>query len=181
MEQGIADNVLEMALRGKPKEPFYMVGRMEGQSVVLRAEKGKLRLMVDDEEGGGKQEMVYDVTAQGGERGERGEEDGNRREAESGEAKAGGEERTEGFGAYGEGEVPGGAVGMDGEAQTGRRLPGVGGHVDCLKAVALNWRLAVLLERKSKGGAMKELERRLARLQGMPVAKQGDLKEAAED
>jgi len=40
MEQGIADNVLEMALRGKPKEPFYMVGRMEGQSVVLRAEKG---------------------------------------------------------------------------------------------------------------------------------------------
>ena len=36
---------------------------MEGQSVVLRAEKGKLRLMVDDEEGGGKQEMVYEVTA----------------------------------------------------------------------------------------------------------------------
>src|SRR5512139_3234335 len=64
MERGIAENVLEMALRGKPREPFYMVGRMEGQSVVLRAEKGKLRLMVDDEEGGGKQEMVYDVTAQ---------------------------------------------------------------------------------------------------------------------
>jgi hypothetical protein len=49
------------------------------------------------------------------------------------------------------------------------------------KAVALNGRLAVLLERKSKGGAMKELERRLARLQGMPAARQGDLKEAAED
>ena len=49
------------------------------------------------------------------------------------------------------------------------------------KAVALNWRLAVLLERKSKGGVMKELERRLARLQGVPAAKQGDLKEAAED
>jgi len=28
---------------------------------------------------------------------------------------------------------------------------------------------------------MKELERRLARLQGMPLAKQGDLREAAED
>jgi transposase InsO family protein len=52
MEQGIAEKVLEMALRGKPREPFYMVGRMEGQSVVLRAEKGKLRLRVDDEEGG---------------------------------------------------------------------------------------------------------------------------------
>jgi|SRR5512143_1534965 transposase-like protein len=49
------------------------------------------------------------------------------------------------------------------------------------KAVALNSRLAVLLERKSKGGTMKELERRLARLQGMPLAKQGDLREATED
>jgi len=136
IERGITENVLEMALRGKPREPFYMVGRMEGQSVVLRAEKGKLRLMVDDEEGGGKQEMVYDVIAQEGQRGERGEEDGKRREAESGEARAGGEERTEGFGAYGEGEVPGGAVGMDGEAQTGGRLPGVGDHVDCVEPVA---------------------------------------------
>ena len=33
------------------------------------------------------------------------------------------------------------------------------------KTVALNSRLAVLLERKSKGGTMKRLERRLARLQ----------------
>ena len=49
------------------------------------------------------------------------------------------------------------------------------------KTVALNSRLAVLLERKSKGGAMKELERRLARLQGMPAAKQGEMREAAED
>jgi hypothetical protein len=49
------------------------------------------------------------------------------------------------------------------------------------KAVALNSRLGVLLERKSKGGTMKELERRLARLQGMPAAKQVDLREAAED
>jgi transposase-like protein len=49
------------------------------------------------------------------------------------------------------------------------------------KAVALNSRLALLLERTSKGGAMKELERRLARLQGMPATKQGDLREAAED
>src|SRR5512139_118161 len=37
------------------------------------------------------------------------------------------------------------------------------------KTVALNSRLAVLLERKSKGGAMKGLERRLARLQGNAV------------
>ena len=42
------------------------------------------------------------------------------------------------------------------------------------KTVALNSRLAVLLERKSKRGEMKGLERRLARLQGIPV-KQGEL------
>src|SRR5512136_560900 len=131
MEQGIADNALEMALRGKPKEPFYMVGRMEGQSVVLRAEKGKLRLMVDDEEGGGKQEVVYDVAAQAQEQGERREEHGKGREA-----GGGGEERTEGFGAYGGGEVPGGVVDMDGEAQTGGRLPGVGGCVEHIEPVA---------------------------------------------
>jgi transposase-like protein len=47
------------------------------------------------------------------------------------------------------------------------------------KGVALNSRLAVLLERKSKAGAMKGVERRLARLQGIPAAKQGDLREVA--
>jgi transposase-like protein len=51
-------------------------------------------------------------------------------------------------------------------------------RVSVEKVVALNPRLAVLLERKNKGGAMKGLERRLARLQGSP-AKQGDLREAA--
>jgi len=37
------------------------------------------------------------------------------------------------------------------------------------KTLALNSRLAVLLERKSKRGGMKGLERRLARLQGSSV------------
>ena len=44
------------------------------------------------------------------------------------------------------------------------------------RTVALNSRLAVLLERKSKRGGMKGLERRLVRLQGSPV-KQGELQE----
>jgi transposase InsO family protein len=136
MEQGIVENVLEMALRGKPREPFYMVGRMEGQSVVLRAEKGKLRLMVDDEEGGGKQEMVYDVTAQEEERGEREGRDGKGREAEGGEAGDRGQAGAEGFGPYGGREVPGGVVGMDGETQTRRGLPGVGDHVESVEPMA---------------------------------------------
>lgn len=47
------------------------------------------------------------------------------------------------------------------------------------KGVALNPRLAVLLERKSKGGGIKGLERRLAKLQGSPVAKPGETREVA--
>ena len=119
MEQGIAENVLEMALRGKPREPFYMVGRMEGQSVVLRAEKGKLRLMVDDKEGGGKQEMVYEVTA------EREGTDGQDRKAEGGEV-----------GPSGRAEVPSGIIGVDGETQTRRGLPGVGNLLEYIEPVA---------------------------------------------
>ena len=49
------------------------------------------------------------------------------------------------------------------------------------KGVALSPRLAVLLERKSKGGSMKGLERRLARLQGSPVSKPGEFREVASE
>ena len=142
MEQGIADNVLEMALRGNPKEPFYMVGRMEGQSVVLRAEKGKLRLMVDDEEGGRKQEVVYDVTAGEKKRDhsietiQREKTDGKDREAEGGEVGDRGEERAEGIRPYGRGEVPCGTLGMDGETQTRGGMPGVGGGMELAEPVA---------------------------------------------
>jgi transposase InsO family protein len=148
MEQGIAENVLEMALRGKPREPFYMVGRMEGQSVVLRAEKGKLRLMVDDEESGGKQEMVYEVSAQEKKQDRsletigREEIDRKGRGAEGGEVGGGRQvgttrfrEGAEGLGVYGGGEMPGNVIGMDGETQSGRSLPGTGGSVDVIEPV----------------------------------------------
>ena len=61
MEAGIKENILEMALRGQPRAPFYMVGRMEGQSVVLRAEKGKLKLELSDPKNQTIQELVYDL------------------------------------------------------------------------------------------------------------------------
>ncbi len=57
--KGIADNCLELALRGKPQSPFYMVGRMNGQNVVIRAEKGKVRMMVDED--AESKELVYDM------------------------------------------------------------------------------------------------------------------------
>jgi hypothetical protein len=64
IERGIAKNELERALRGNRREGFYMEGRMEGRSAVLRPETEKLRLKVGGYEGGGKQGIVYDVTAQ---------------------------------------------------------------------------------------------------------------------
>ena len=131
MEKGIAENVLEMALRGKPREPFYMVGRMEGQSVVLRAEKGKLRLLVDDEGEGKTQELVYEVN--------RREESEGSREREEGDGKgreAGGREAAAGVGAYGRGEVPGGVDAVDGAAEAGRDLPGDGSDVGGLATMA---------------------------------------------
>jgi transposase InsO family protein len=132
MERGIAENVLEMALRGKPRDPFYMVGRMEGQSVVLRAEKGKLRLMVDAEEGGKTQELVYEVSPQE----EKEERDGKGREGEGREVGGRREERAEGIRAYGAGEVPGGVVHLDGAEEAGRGMPGDGSGVGDFEAMA---------------------------------------------
>jgi transposase InsO family protein len=61
LEQGMEENLLEMALRGKPRDPFYMVGRMGEKSVVIRAEKGKVKMLVDGEEQGQAKELVCDV------------------------------------------------------------------------------------------------------------------------
>jgi transposase InsO family protein len=63
LEQGMEENLLELALRGKPRDPFYMVGRMGEQSVVIRAEKGQVRMLVDGESEAQKdaKELVYDL------------------------------------------------------------------------------------------------------------------------
>ena len=61
LEKGIEENALELALRGKPRDPFYMVGRMGDQSVVIRAEKGKVRMLVDDDKAAMEKELVYDA------------------------------------------------------------------------------------------------------------------------
>jgi len=47
IERSVASNVEELALRGKPVEPFYMVGRMGGQSVVIETDKKRMSVRVD--------------------------------------------------------------------------------------------------------------------------------------
>jgi len=61
LEKGIEENTLELALRGKPMDPFYMVGRMGDQSVVIRAEKGKIKMLVDGKDSTHEKELVYDA------------------------------------------------------------------------------------------------------------------------
>lgn len=61
LDSGVADNALELALRGKPVDPFYMVGRMGEQNVVIRAEKGKVRMMLDGEDEAKGKELVYEL------------------------------------------------------------------------------------------------------------------------
>ena len=61
LEKGVEENVLELALRGRPVDPFYMVGRMGGQSVVIRAEKGQVKMLVDGGQAEQQKELVYDA------------------------------------------------------------------------------------------------------------------------
>src|SRR6516165_2105236 len=61
IERGLQENLLELALRGQPRSPFYMVGRMGEQSVVIRAEKGQVKMLVDGEEPRPPQEVTYDL------------------------------------------------------------------------------------------------------------------------
>jgi len=120
LERGIADNTLETALRGQPKEPFYMVGRLGEQSVVIRAEKGKVRMMVDGKEAEEKKEMIYDIEG--------------KTEAESDEG-TGEQGQTEQADLQCSTEVSGGAEPVEREAQAVGTVPGNGrkmGECECL-------------------------------------------------
>lgn len=116
MEKGIEDNILEIALRGKPTDPFYMVGRMGDQSVVIRAEKGKVRMILDEPDGTEK-EIVYDME----------KEKKDERENET---------NQEPQAVYGNGEGTGSAIDMGGEEETGRDLPGNGHPVGAPEQLA---------------------------------------------
>jgi len=115
LEAGMQENLLELALRGKPQAPFYMVGRMDGQSVVLRAEKGKLKLSVSDQNNNQAQELTYDLNKQN--------PDGTK-EAHSSTPTSS------------PGQSAGGAGGVDGTVQTGGGVPPVEHQLGHLQPVA---------------------------------------------
>jgi hypothetical protein len=125
IEHGVKENVLEMALKGKVAAPFYMVGHMRGESVVLTAEKGKLKLRVDGKEASDSREVVYDIAKNdiitGGVHGK--DERNPAQGIEIGAARC-------------DDALPGGAVGVDGLPETLGGVPGAGASVDDVQPLA---------------------------------------------
>jgi transposase InsO family protein len=115
IEQGIAENVQELALNRPPKDPFYMVGRMGGQSVVMTVEKGQFKMQVDGEEP--VTEVTYEVGGKTHDNGTETDKEGARP-------------------AQREGAVPGGALGVDGAAAPVGNLPGTGDRRGAAAALA---------------------------------------------
>ena len=88
--------------------PAAEAGRMDGQSVVLWAEKGKLKLSVSDQQNN-EQELTYDLN-------------------QNNDRKEGTEKMHTSAPSQCPGQSPGGAVGVDGTVQAGGSLPPVSGH-----------------------------------------------------
>ncbi len=107
IEQGLQENLLELALRGQPKNPFYMVGRLGAQSVVMKVERGQLKMVLDGQDDRPVREVVYDMEVNGDEHG--------------GEGRQGAEGTNDAQRAT---EVPGGAGPVDGTETALGALPG---------------------------------------------------------
>ncbi len=120
IERGIQDNLVELALRGKPQRPFYMVGRVDGQSVVMQASKGKLVMTVGDRDNNQREEVLCDL---------------GEGKAEIHESENGGEEDGAAAVHVG-GEVQGGAGPVDGAQLRGGAVQGAGDDVEHAEPVA---------------------------------------------
>lgn len=131
VEQGIEANVLQMALLGVPRKPCYLVGRMEDQSVMVMAEKGRLKLQVSDLDTNKTQEMIYPFSTET-----------EKNNITDGDVPYGKVERDDEKQAQritivnSSGQVPCGTIGVDGETQALGNLQGAGGEMDDPHALA---------------------------------------------
>lgn len=126
IERGLQDNLLELALRGQPKNPFYMVGRLGGQAVTLRVERGQLKMVVDGEEGRPVKEVVYDMESSNNEHEREEREEREDQQGQQGSQSGEGNEGKEGAdGSQRAGQVPGGAGPVDRTPPDGGAVPGV--------------------------------------------------------
>jgi transposase InsO family protein len=155
IEAGIQENLLELALRGKPQAPFYMVGRMDGQSVILRAEKGKLKLSVSDQQNQ-EQELTYDLNQSASDQRKDGAEKTNLPAVQP----------------QCPGQGPGGTGGLDGTLQAGGSLPPAQHQLDHVQPVAAtgDGRDAASLGESRQSGQRGGVEPALASLAPEPAA-----------
>jgi len=112
MEAGLEANIQELALRGRPAKPVYLVGRVGDQSLIIRSEGGALQMNVENHEN---REGNSDENGK-----QRNDTDGKQDEAES-------------AGASGAGEMPGSAERVGAEAAGEHGVPGTGdqlGHIE---------------------------------------------------
>lgn len=121
MEQGIQENQLELALRGQPQTPFYMVGKLDKQSVVMQTRGGKLVMTVSDENEKTGKEVVCDL--------EKGKV--NYEQHEDKEIRTAADAAV-----HGDGEGSGGAADLDGEDDAEPVGQGDGADLDAADAVA---------------------------------------------
>jgi len=124
IEAGIKGNLLEMALHGKPKEPFYMVGRMGGKSVVMSEEKGTFKVSVENQETAGIKGVEYNLPSQN---------TIHTTEESDGKGKAGEDgwqaQKTDVPALEPGGEMPCSAGHMDGAPETDGDMPGASGKL----------------------------------------------------
>ncbi len=124
LEKGLQENVLELALRGKPQRPFYMVGRLGEQNVAIRAEKGKIRMHVDDPEKMEGKELVYDLNVEN---------------SNGSEESTGSQQAAQNKAQYiCLGEMPGGIISVDGKQFNQRTLPGISSDQSSSEALGGN-------------------------------------------
>jgi len=70
IEKGIEENLQDLAIKGRTEKPVYLVGRVGDNEVVVRSDKGKLRMSVDGADQGPVHEVIiggdkHDDTGEG--------------------------------------------------------------------------------------------------------------------
>jgi transposase InsO family protein len=112
IERGVAANIEELALRGKPVQPFYMVGRVGDKSVVIETDKKRMSVLVDGRELSSGQGMTYEI------------EEGVAHETGTGDSGTAPETADESV--QREGEEPGGALSVERAAERRQSDEGTG-------------------------------------------------------
>ena len=151
MARRIAENTLELALKGTIRKPFFMVGRVGDSNVAIMERKGRISMQLDGVSQPSGDPMIFDLTGKDStqpfekqitmEHIENGDNTGN----EFGAVRNASEECQGGI--DGEGEMQSSSCGLDGENVDQRGLPelfgaaasggtlggsGAGGHVEGL-------------------------------------------------